>query len=260
MMDLSPYIGRGFSPEIDRIIATVGVAGIDLQQVQNAVRLCAQTEPILYGPDFSPRMIRYRGGRPTLEKIVKQFTGNDQDRIAAAMAWTCNQVIHPHFAGPTPPNRALTEEQLITSARGYCNEQSRVFIALCAVMQIPARLCFLWHANGKVGHTATEVFLNGRWAFCDVTYQVRIQLPDQSFAEARDLRGNHRNLAHQAYRTPLTRWVRLSPSPGTPEEGRGEGSSATLPDIDPQRGGDLFDSIAIYNYLIDCIMAIQELH
>ena len=36
MMDLSPYIGRGFSPEIDRIIATVGVAGIDLQQVQSA--------------------------------------------------------------------------------------------------------------------------------------------------------------------------------------------------------------------------------
>jgi transglutaminase-like putative cysteine protease len=244
ILDLKPYIGRGFSPEIDRIIATVGVAGIDQQQVQSAVRLCDETEPILYSPDFSPQLIRYRGGRPTLEQIAKQFTGDDQNRIAAAMAWVSDHVVHPHFVGTIRPDRALTEEQLIESGRGYCNEQSRVFIALCGVMQIPARLCFLWHTNNKIGHTATEVFLDGRWMFCDVTYQVRVQLPGQSFAEARELRGIHRDLAHHAYREPLTHWFATKP----------------IEHLDPQCGGDSFESIGICNYLIDGVVPIQEVH
>lgn len=243
-MDLSPYIGRGFPGEIDRIIASVGVAGIDLRQVQSAVRLCDQTEAILYGPDFSAQLVSYRGGRTILEGIASRFTGSKTDRIAAAMAWTSNHIIHPHFTGATPTDRAMTEEELIASGRGYCNEQARVFIALCGVMQIPARLCFLWHANGEVGHTATEVFLDGRWTFCDVTYRVRVQLPDRSFSEARQLQKVHRDLAHQAYRAPLSRWLAAKP----------------IEYLDPQRAGDLFESIAICNYVIDGVVPIQEVH
>lgn len=244
MTDLSPYMGRGFPGQIDHIIATVGVAGIDLRQVQSAVRLCEQTEPILYGPDFSPQAIRYRGGRPMLESIAQKFTGSPSQRAEFAMHWVADHIIHPHFSGPMPGDRGLSEEQLIDSKVGYCNEQSRIFIAICGVMEIPARLCFLWHANNHSGHTATEVFLNETWAFHDVTYQVRVESPDHTFAEARQLRKEHRNLTHRAYRDPLTRWFTSKPING----------------LDPERGGDLFESIGICNYLIDGVIPIREVH
>src|SRR5205085_8362555 len=122
------------------------VRGIDRQQTHSMIRLCAQTEPILYGREFSATKIRYRRGtRPALEKIAAAFRG---DRVLAAMRWTSEHVVHAHFIGEVPPDRAMTEEQLIASGRGWCNEQSRVFIALCEVMEIPGRLCFLFHRDG----------------------------------------------------------------------------------------------------------------
>jgi hypothetical protein len=239
-LDLSPYIGKGFSPQIDHMIATVGVAGIDLMQTQSEVQLCDETEPILYGETFSPRRIRYQiGSRPVLEKICTGFRG---DRVLEAMRWTQAHVIHPHFSGPTPGDRALSEERLIESGRGYCNEQSRVFIALCEVMEIPARLCFLWHVNNGTGHTATEVFNDGRWEFCDATYGVR------SGVEARKLRGSKRSLANTLYREPLRAWIAKPPSDFVTGDASG---------IDPERGGDLFESVGICNYLIDGVEEVK---
>src|SRR4051812_34396243 len=142
-MDLTPYTCRGFPGDFDRLMRDVPVAGIDREQTHSMVRLCAETEPVLYGSDFSPRRIRYRNGsRPKLEAIVRDS--------ADPLEWVRQNVQHPVYAGvDLPPDRALTEEQLIESGLGWCNEQARVFIALCEVQEIPARLCFLFHANGK---------------------------------------------------------------------------------------------------------------
>jgi transglutaminase-like putative cysteine protease len=148
-------------------------------------------------------------------------------------------VIHPHLAGPLRADRNLVEEELIASRTGYCNEQCRVFIALCEVMQIPARLCFLWHANGRVGHTTTEVWIDGNWVFHDVTYGVRVGLPNGTFAEARELRAAYRALAHEAYRKPLGAWQAQSP----------DGGAASR--VDSATGGDFLESIGICNYLIE---------
>ena len=136
-MNLALYTCRGFPGDIDRLMRDVPVAGIDREQAHAMVRLCDETEPILYGPDFSPRRICYRtGSRPVMEAVARNFDGD----ASIAMQWVRDHVRHPHFAGPVPPDRALTEEQLIDSGVGWCNEQCRVFIALCGVMQIPARL------------------------------------------------------------------------------------------------------------------------
>jgi transglutaminase-like putative cysteine protease len=243
-MDLRPYTCRGFPGEFDRAMADVPVKGIDREQTHGMIRLCAETEPVLYGPDFSPHAITYhKGSRPTLERVAESLRAGPtpcalrstdaHPYVMRAMEWVAKTVVHPHLCGPTPPDRAMPEEDLIASGRGWCNEQSRVFIALCEVKNIPARMCFLFHSNNKTGHTATEVYLGGKWTMQDVTYRVRVALPDGSFAEARELQGKYRHLAHEAYRAPLRAWY----------EGR-------TPEIPPDRGGDLFNAIGICNYLI----------
>src|SRR5437870_2378241 len=116
-MNLTPYIGKGFPGNFDKLIAEVGVAGIDRQQTQSQVRVCPETEEYVYR---SPRPIHYRrGSRPVLEKIASQLHG-----AGDAMHWTVKHVPHPHLVGNVAPDRALSEEDLITSGRGWCNEQT----------------------------------------------------------------------------------------------------------------------------------------
>jgi transglutaminase-like putative cysteine protease len=235
-MDLTDYTCRGFSGDFDRLMRNIPVAGIDRLQTHSMIRLCDATEPILYGPDFSPRRIRYRrGSRPRLEMIAADLTHDP----AKALAWVRDHVRHPHLAGDVPPNRAMTEEQLIDSGRGWCNEQCRVFIALCEVMEAPARLCFLFHADGRTGHTATEIWHAGKWAMHDVTHGVTVSLAGRKLAEGRDLQGAHRRLADGYYRASLTEYYRDRTAP-----------------FDLSRGGDLFHGIGICNYLIDGVEAV----
>jgi len=69
--DLDQYRARGFPGSIDAAIAAVGVAKIDRQQAQAMIRLCPQTESILYGREFSSHSIKYnQGSRPILEGIA----------------------------------------------------------------------------------------------------------------------------------------------------------------------------------------------
>ncbi|MBI2193302.1 MAG: hypothetical protein HYU36_15105 [Planctomycetes bacterium] len=252
-VDLRAFTARGFPGRWDQELAKTPVAGLDREQCQAAVRLCPETEEILYGPCFSPTRVRYRAGtRPGLERIAAGFTGTTvRERVLSAMRWVARHVDHPHYTGPLAPDRALTEEQLIESGRGWCNEQVRVFIALCEVMDVPARICFLFHANSVCGHTAAEVFLDGRWAFVDVTFQVRVELPGGRWAEARELSGPQRRLAHQAYRPALEeyecrvlRFVDDCPGWGKRDRPRAD------------RGGDLLATLGICNYLIRGVEAV----
>jgi transglutaminase-like putative cysteine protease len=246
-IDLSPYVAKGFPGKFDEAIAKVGVAGIDKEQAQTMVRVCAETEATLYGPDFSPTKIRYRkGSRPVLEKIVAQFRGRTAvERATEAMHWVASNVVHPHLAGPMAPDRAMTEEQLIASRTGWCNEQTRVFIALAEVMEIPARLCFVFHENNVCGHTCAEAWLESRWAYVDVTFTVIARLPDGRLAEGRDLSGPYRALAHKAYRPSFEAYyARVLPY----VEGCPGWCSKDRPTLD--RGGDLMAYLGITNYLI----------
>jgi transglutaminase-like putative cysteine protease len=248
-MDLTPYTARGFGEGFDKAMAEVPVKGIDLVQAHSMIRLCAETEGLLYGADFSPRRIRHRSGaRPVLERIVaglEKGGSASRGRVDAAMRWVSANVIHANYIGPLAPDRAMTEEQLIESGVGWCNEQSRVFIALCEVMEIPARLCFLFHANGRTAHTATEVFLDGKWCMYDVTYGVRIELPDGTLAEGREIQGRFRGLAHAAYRGPMMEYYRRGKS--APGANR----------ADVETAGDFFEGVGICNYLTEGVEALQ---
>ena len=203
-MDVSAYKAKGFPGNFDEAIANVGVGGIDREQSQGMIRLCPETEAYLYD-GFTPTSISYRtGSRPELEAIVAQLPGEtDRERVIAAMEWVYRTVVHPHNTGPLAPDRALSEEALIASGGGWCNEQMRVFIALCEVMELPARLSFLFHANEVCGHTTAEVFLEGRWAWFDPTFNLYAELPGGRLADSRELSQQYRELAHEAYREPL---------------------------------------------------------
>src|SRR5437868_5694546 len=84
--DLEGFRCRGFGEGFDRAMADVAVRGIDREQTLSMIRLCAQTEGVLYGAGFSPRRIRYRrGARVELERVVEGFAG---DRVMEAMRWT----------------------------------------------------------------------------------------------------------------------------------------------------------------------------
>ncbi len=246
-MDLKPFIARGFPGTFDKAIANVGVAGIDRKQAKTMVRVCRQTVATLYGPEFSPQAIRYRkGSRPRLEAIVAKFKGKTpRARVEEAMNWTAKKVVHPHLKGKTAPDRAMTEEQLIDSGRGWCNEQSRVFVALCNVMEIPARLCYVFHSNLICGHTATEVLLDGRWVFFDVTFKVTANLPDGRPAEGRDLSGPYRKLANRVYRPPF-----LAYCAGAKPFVEGEVGWCSKDRPKPNAVGDLLAYLGITNYVI----------
>ncbi len=247
-MNLSPYMAKGFPGTLDEAIAKVGVAGIDREQAQSMIRLCDETEPVLYGPDYSPRSIVYEAGsRPALERIAAGLAGTTaRERALSAMQWVFDNVTHPHIYGPTAPDRALSEEALIESGRGWCNEQTRVFIGLCEVMEIPARLCFINHSNARCGHTTAEAFVEGRWAFFDVTFNLAVELPDGALAEGRELSGTYRDLAHVAYR-PILEHHYQNTHPFVEEHPGWR--TGDRPDV--LRGGDLMDTIGICNYLIE---------
>ena len=247
-IDLTPYIGKGFGGNNDEAIANTPVKGIDRAQTQGMVRLCDATEGTLYGPSYSPTRVKYRAGsRPELEKIVAGFDADTaRGRVDQAAQWVIANVRHPHTEGPLPGDRGLSEEELIESGRGWCNEQARVFIALCEVMEIPARMCFLFHQNTRSGHATTEVYLDGRWVWCDQTFAMIVDRPDGKPAEARDLSGPMRELAHAAYQPLLTRhYEHMHPFvEAFPGWNRNDRPAA-------EAGGDLMHEIGIVNYVID---------
>lgn len=250
---LADFQARGFPGLWDQHLATTPVAGIDRVQCHEQIRVTPETSALLYDdPGFSPRRIRYRqGSRPELERLVAGITSwNQTQRVIALMQYAARTVDHPHYHGPLAPDRGLSEEGLLASGRGYCNEQSRVFLALCQVLEIPSRLCFLYHANTICGHVATEVWLEGRWAFFDVSFLVHARLPDGRLAEGRELAGPYRELAHAVYRPALAEYERRKLPFVEKIQGWCQADRPTL-----AAGGDLLGTIAIGNYLTPGVSA-----
>jgi transglutaminase-like putative cysteine protease len=238
---------------IDPSFNGLAVEGIDLDQAKSAILLNADTEPILYGPNFSPTRIRYiSGSRPKLEEIAAGLRRDTpRESAEAALSWVIDNIRHPFLSVPTPKNRAITEEEIIESGLGYCNEQTRVFIALCEVMGIPGRLCFLSHKNGKCGHATAEIYLDGKWAFFDITFGVNVELPDGKLGSAWELSRTYRDLASKAYRPELERCEPLYIPSIESEPGWRTGERVT-----PDAGGDLMHTIGICNYIIDGVEVV----
>ena len=67
------------------------------------------------------------------------------------------------------PDRGMTEEDLLQSGHGWCNEQARVLVALTQIAGLPSRLVFAQSRDSKIAHVVTEVYVDGKWVLVDQT-------------------------------------------------------------------------------------------
>ena len=91
-------------------------------------------------------------------------------RLTKALPELCKHPTIPPRGGNCRADRDLNDEALLTSGSGWCNEQARVFVRLCQVCGIPARIVHLFYSDNRSGHTLAEFHADGRWAMADVSW------------------------------------------------------------------------------------------
>lgn len=122
--------------------------------------------------EYTPQQVGYvRGTLPEFERVAGRYGGEPREFLTQALPK------HPTIPpiGPLcPTNRGLDDAALLRSGVGFCNEQARVFVRLCQVSGIPARLIYLFYADRKTGHTTAEYLRDGRWVFVDVSWFIEV--------------------------------------------------------------------------------------
>ncbi len=147
------------------------VAGIDRWHAQTFIWYTPETARYLYS-EYSPPEVHYKkGSLPTYEAAVQKYTAGlaaDRDKAVAlvtkAMPELCpHPGTVPYSPRPCPADRALMDEPLLQSGRAWCNEQARVFIRLCQVAGIPARMVFI------KAHVVAEFYADAHWSMADAS-------------------------------------------------------------------------------------------
>jgi hypothetical protein len=160
------------------------------QPVTDMILLTDETAEYLYS-DYTPTKARYETGtRPKLERHVAIATGKattDQDKVLCLMSWTGRHVVIPQGVRPEQMFVGGTEEDVIERGFAYCNEASRVFVTLCQVAGIPARMSFHFTKDGRYGHACAEAYFGGAWHFCDADINVGAGGVPKVAASAQDL-------------------------------------------------------------------------
>jgi hypothetical protein len=208
---VQPFLGRFGLPDpypSQKEPLGACTAGIDLWQANHFVVYRKETAEYLY-KDHSPLRIGYnQGSLPFCERIVAKYTRGLQSEREKALALLTRglpaNILHPSIppkGADCPPNRAMTEEELLRSRTGWCNEQARVFVRLCQVAGIPARMIFLFHADRKSGHVIAEFYADGRWAMADSSWYCVFPAADGHLMSAAECHqdGPNKRLAGEAY-------------------------------------------------------------
>lgn len=190
------------------------VERIDRYQANWFIYYAPQTADYLYGA-YSPIRVDYVPGTlPGYERIVAKYTAGCTS--ATQKAVTLLMAMPEFFRHPTMPplgpsvkaNRGLDDEALLATGCGFCNEQARVFIRLCQVAGIPARMI---HLFGQ-GHTVAEFYADGHWALADASNFFVVPGKEGrllSAAQCHD-RGEGQRLYAEAKQRRMQELVRLS--------------------------------------------------
>lgn len=170
-----PYVGKNGMTDSNHDkkgpLAT-GVKGLDRYQANHAINWNPQTAEYLY-TQYTPLTVNYIPGTlPTYERVSAKYTvgcTTDTDKALAlltkAMPAVCKHPTMPPRGDPTRADRNLDDEALLKSGNAWCNEQARIFIRLCQVNGIQARMV---HLIGQ-HHTIAEFNADGRWALADAS-------------------------------------------------------------------------------------------
>lgn len=216
-----PYRGRNGMPDVYRqrtYPLAMTVRGIDRYHANQFVNYRPETADYLYST-YTPLVVSYqRGTLPSIEALSADYTRDCRTPREIVLALLHRAMQHfKHPDGPpcgswVPGDRNLDDEALLATGSGWCNEQARVFVRLCQVNQIPARLVHTFYADNKSGHCIVECHVENRWCMVDPTWLC--VFPDSSghwlsAAECHD-RGAGQLHCGQAYFHRFAQLVRLS--------------------------------------------------
>ncbi len=139
---------------------------VEFQLREKQIILCPQTAELLYSEMMVPKIRYVKGTRKRLEKIVSNLIANcstTQEKALAIMRF-CRDLKDKHtikygrgflFGG--------TEEQLIEKGEDLCECLGRLFVALCEIAGIPARIIM----HDISGHITAEAYIEGLWGYID---------------------------------------------------------------------------------------------
>lgn len=259
--EILPYRGRNGLPapyrERSQAPLAMNVRGLDRYQANQFIVYRPETATFLY-TDYTPTEVGYRNGLlPSFEALAEEVAGHlnsPAERALALLTQGVSRVKHPCMPPCGPPvadNRNLDDEALLQSGRGWCNEQARVFVRLCQVSGIPARIIQLFYSDLKTGHCIAEFHADGQWAMADASWFCAFPGPDGKLLSAVECHDGGEGQAHcgKAYYERIRQLLRLSDEelnfsePGKAAEWRKKHEAMTAADYDRK-----MNCFAIINY------------
>lgn len=160
-----PLTRRGCEMWLERVLGFYGEAGgVDVEVIDDQIALNERTAEYLYS-DYTPLEIGYVcGSRPMLEALADEHAReamSQRDKALALMRRVRDNQDH----GLAAPGLFCggTEEELLKRGAVMCNEVSRLYVCLCQIAGLPARL----HCSHISGHMMTEVCAAGKWGWID---------------------------------------------------------------------------------------------
>ncbi|MCL2329849.1 MAG: transglutaminase domain-containing protein [Phycisphaerae bacterium] len=196
----------------------LGTQYIDFWQADHNLIYRPETAKFLYSDYSSTETPKYvKGTLPTFERLVDEHCYgmvNNRDKAIVLLREVLPKLlIHPGMpplGPPIPGDRGLTDEGLLESKKAFCNEQARVFVRLCQVAGIPARMIFLFYADKTSGHVIAEFYADGQWSMADCTYFTVFPAADGHLMSAAECHGKGKLEAGKAYYRRYQQIIRMS--------------------------------------------------
>jgi len=159
-----PDVREGVRNWLDRVLGYYGErGGVDVEVIENQVLLVEKSVAYLYG-DFTPLEIPYeKGSRPHLEAVLAEVVHVDMDEMQTMLALMRRCRDNRDAARREVDFTGGTEEELLKRGAIMCNEIHRVFVCLCQIAGLPARLV----CSHVSGHMMSEVYVEGTWMCVD---------------------------------------------------------------------------------------------
>ena len=201
LSDLEPYTGYAAADRIvgdwrrkayllnfEQLAVNYG-QNVDFQLREKQIILTPQTEEFLY-QQYIPVPRYQAGSRPELEKITAAAVKNcrtTQEKVLALMRYCRDLKKRAKVsAGGKGWKYGGTEEELIAKGEDLCETLGRLFVALCEIEGIPARI--VMHNIG--GHITAEAYIDGEWGYLDPRFGIYFLKPDGKLASLRELMQN----------------------------------------------------------------------
>lgn len=160
-----PLTRKGCELWLQRVLSYYGEeGGVDVEIIEGQLILNEKTADYIYS-EFTPGVTEYvPGSRPLLEKVVNETLPGSMTEREKALA-LMRRVRDNRDCGLARPNlfHGGSEEELLKRGALMCNEVSRLFVCLCQIAGMPARV----HCAHITGHMMAEVQTDGKWGWID---------------------------------------------------------------------------------------------